>query len=105
MLSNAVRITWLTMGLYGKLIPADIPQCLFYDIFLITKRPGDEPDRRHIKSAALLAKSTSDRSTVRDLWDLAQKSGNDASRTLNKPDCDLCEKLKISRGLRGEGTV
>ncbi len=30
--------------------------------------------------------------------DLAQKPGNDTSRTLHKPDCGQCEKRKWSRG-------
>ena len=30
--------------------------------------------------------------------DLAQKPGNDASRTIHKPDCGQCEKRKWSRG-------
>ncbi len=91
MLNHAVRITWLTMGLYGKLNPANIPQCLFYGIYLITKRPGDGPDRFPIKAAGLPAIFTSDRRIVGDLRDLAQKPGNDASRTLYKPDCGQCE--------------
>ena len=42
---------------------------------MLTKQLGDEPDRRHIKSAVLATKSTSDRRTADDLWDLAQNPG------------------------------
>ncbi len=62
-------------------------------------------EHRPIKAAVLPAKSTIARGSAGNLCDLAQKIGNDASRTLYKPDCGQCEKRKWSRGLRGEGTV
>ena len=41
-------------------------------------------EHRPIKAAVLATKSTSDRSTANDMWELPQKPGNDASRTLQQ---------------------